>query len=84
MTGPNGPYKTIKPGMYLDRDGAVVFNVADILIEMGLEDTPGNRLELMLVIEEMIKETPGNPMEIIYRTPSNSEWRKLGDKAGDV
>ncbi|MFQ6027344.1 MAG: hypothetical protein ACE5Q6_07615 [Dehalococcoidia bacterium] len=77
MTGPRGPYQGILPGLYLDQGGNAVFNAADILREMGMEDTPENRLELMAVLKELIQEQyPGE--NIIFRTLDDPTWRRLG------
>lgn len=79
MTGPKGPYRQIKPGMYLDATGAVVFNTADILAELDMEDTPLNRQKVMDVVEEMIQAVDrtggGSPMKVMSRTPDDPTWR---------
>ena len=77
MVGPRGPYREVLPGLYLDRDGNAVFNAADILREMGMEDTPQNRLDLLVALKEMVQEQ--FPSEnIIFRTPDDPTWRRLG------
>ena len=75
MTGPKGPYRQVLPGLYLDRDGAAVFNIADILVEMGMDDTPENRREVGQELAELLRW--GNEdMKFYWRGPGEQQWRE--------
>ena len=74
---PKGPFTTIKPGLYLDADGNVIFNVGEILTNVGLDDTPENRVECMEAVQEMVEAVAGikgKGIETQYRLPEDSEW----------
>lgn len=72
--GPKGPYRQIVPGLSVDRDGAAVFNVADILAHLGLPDTPENRRLVGEMVEAMVRDVGG--LEIIGRLPGDPVWRE--------
>lgn len=74
MTGPKGPYKKVKGGLYTDRNGAAVFNAADILRDLEVEDTPDNRLAVMEMLRGyLLRDHP--EIEIIFRPPGDPDWR---------
>ena len=78
MVEPKGPFKTIQPGLYLDADGNIVFNIGEILTEAGLEDTSDNRTECMEAIQIMVEAAAGSKgkaIETQYRLPGDSEWQ---------
>ena len=51
---PKPPFYQLAPGLYRDANGNPVFNAADILVEIGLEDTPEARNIVMDAIQEMV------------------------------
>ncbi len=75
MTGPKGPYKQLYPGVFKDRDGNLVFNLADMLQFMGVEDTPENRMEYGIGLRELLSEQ-GQPGSIFWRPPDDPTWRE--------
>jgi len=78
MTGPIGPFQEVVPGMYLDRDDNVVFNVADILLAMGMEDNPENRRQVGLELADRFSLFTTTP--VIFRPPGDSRWREYPDE----
>ncbi len=78
MAKPQGPFKIIQPGLYLDADGSVVFSISEILTHVGLEDTPANRVECMELIQEITKglaKSEGKEIKTQYRWPEDSQWQ---------
>lgn len=76
MTGPKGPYHKILTGLYQDSEGNAVFNAAEILIAMNLEDTPENRIGLIDAIKEVAQEAGFTGEDLIYRNPGDPTWRR--------
>ncbi len=74
MTGPRGPYRALAPGMYQDADGNVVFNAADILRHLGLDDTPDNRRRVCQDLLEVFKDQPD--ALFFGRDPGGPAWRE--------
>ena len=76
MTGHHGPYTQVIPGLYRDRDGAPVWDIGEVLRQLGREDTPENR---RLVTEELTKllakANPGQPL--FSRGPDSPFWREV-------
>ena len=78
MVEPKGPFTTIEPGLYLDADGNLVFDIGEMLTHAGIEDTSDNRIECMEAIQEMVGATAtlqGKVLEIQYRLPEDSYWK---------
>ena len=76
LQGPEGPFQQVLPGMYLDRDGNAVFNIAEIVLLMGLEDTPENRHSVGQELQEYMAAHADDEMEIIWRSPGDQRWRR--------
>ena len=77
MTGPQGPYSQLVPGLYEDAEGNAVFNVAEILRELGMEDTPANRLQIGQALQDMVRQVHPKA-EVRFTLPGNPEWRRRG------
>ncbi len=77
MTGPRGPYKQLAPGVFEDKDGNMVFNLADMLQFMGVEDTPENRMEYGMGLRDLLAGQ-GQPVgaehapPVLWRPPRRS------------
>lgn len=75
MVGPQGPFQRIRPGVYLDQLGAVVFNAADVLAYLGMEDTPETREWIVSRLLEELKLTMPDAA-VHYRPPGDPDWRR--------
>ena len=75
MIGPKGPYRQLLPGLSQDAEANAVFNVADILRELGMADTPANRLQIGQALQDMIQQVHPTA-EVRFTLPGNPEWRR--------
>ena len=72
---PKPPFYQLAPGLYRDANGNPVFNAADILVELGLVDTPENRQVVMDAIQEMIADLQlPETSQVIVRNEDET-WR---------
>ncbi len=73
LPGPEGPCEKLAPGMYLDSNGQGVFNIADILEDVGIPDTPKNREEFGAFLRE---ELAKRGMKARWCTHDGPTWRE--------
>ena len=73
LSGPIGPYKKVMPGVSEDANGSLVFNIADILAEIGWADTPENRAAVGQILRDQAKE---QGMGVLWRPPEDPTWRE--------
>ena len=78
MTAPEGPYTKIQEGLYEAADGSMVILMADVLLAVGIPDTPENRELGWQVFKDMGLAKPGT----MIRTPDDPTWYRVGEIDG--
>ena len=71
---PVGPFQKLLPGVYIDANNTGVINAAEVLMEVGMEDTPQNRRLVLWMLQELVEQKmPGALLS--YRLPGDPHWK---------